>query len=586
MNRNISLSFGAAVLCLTLVLCGSLCAQMAAAPQAGVLTKTDFSRPVAFAKTPPLRDLIASQPVSVFGYHDASPALRPKLIKQLGYGNRMVPRVVQQQANQQSLAPVAAMVGVNVLGVGVGFHGYTVPDAPTDSNGASGDWPGNQANAQVVEWVNVSYAVFRKSDGAYLAGPILGNTLWSSLTGSQCATHNSGDIIVQFDKMAHRWVLFQPVFSRPYAGCFAVSQTPDALGPYYLYQFAMAANRFPDYPKLGIQPEAIYQSQNIFNNSGTAFLGVTPCAYNRIKMVAGDPTAEQVCTFDNSNGTLFDDGFLPADLDSPELPMPAGTPEVYLGSIDNFASETHVYMYTYTPNFTNGTAVLTGVNGANPILVTNPTVGPALPAFTGLCNFGSSACIPQAGVPDTLDSLGDRLMYRLVLRRTVNRANVPINSWLVSHSIANGSTGAERWYEFRSPNNNLMALSLYQGGTYAPDATYRWMGSIAMDKQGNIALGYSRSGTTLHPDIYFTGRAPGDAPGTMQGEAAIVDQTVATGSQTDTANRWGDYSSMTIDLDGCNFWYVNQYYTTTTTFGWSTRVASVKFNSCTPNVLP
>ena len=105
-----------------------------------------------------------------------------------------------------------ATVGANVLGVGVGFPGYTVPDAPTDSNGASGDWPGNQANAQVVEWVNVSYAVFRKSDGAYLAGPILGNTLWSSMTGSRCATNNSGDIVVEFDKTHHRWILFQPVF--------------------------------------------------------------------------------------------------------------------------------------------------------------------------------------------------------------------------------------------------------------------------------------------------------------------------------------------------------------------------------------
>jgi hypothetical protein len=584
MKQNSFLSTCALALCLLLVLCGSSFAQNNAS-QAGVLTSSQFNRAVQFAVTPPLRDLLASQPVSVFGYHEASAALKPKLVKQLGFGDRSVNKSVQQQAPS---APVAAAVGVNVLGVGIGFHGYTVPDAPTDVNMASGDWPGNQSSAQVVEWVNVSYAVFRKSDGAYLAGPILGNTLWNSLGGG-CATSNSGDIVVQFDKMAHRWVLFQPKFSVPYLGCFAVSTTPDALGSYYLYAFPMGSTQFPDYPKIGIQPEAYYESQNLFNNAGTAYLGVMPCAYNRVKMIVGDPTAEQVCTFDNSNGTLFDDGFLPADLDSPELPMPAGTPEVYLGSIDNFSSETHVYLYTYSVNFAAGTAVLTGVNGANPILVTTPTVGPALPAYVGLCNFGSTGCIPQLGVTTStsgLDSLGDRLMFRLALRRTTNRANVPVNSWLVSHSIANGSTGAERWYEFRAPNNNLTNLSLYQGGTYAPDATYRFMGSLAMDKQGNIALGYSRSSATQHPDIYFTGRAPGDAPGTMQGEAAIVDQTVATGSQSRTSHRWGDYTSMTIDLDGCTFWYTNQYYTTTTTFAWSTRVASLKFNSCTPNVLP
>ena len=586
MKRTNILSLCAFALCFMLLLCGSLAAQNNAS-QAGVLTSSQFSRAVQFATTPPLRDLIDSQPVSVFGYHEASPALKPKLVKQLGYGDRSVTRVVQQQQSAGLLAPVAATIGANVLGVGVGFHGYTVPDAPTDSNGASGDWPGNQPNAQVVEWVNVSYAVFRKSDGAYLAGPILGNTLWSSLTGSRCATNNSGDIVVQFDKLAHRWILFQPVFSSPFASCFAVSTGPDALGSYYLYQFPQNAG-FPDYPKIGIQPEAYYQSNNVFNAAGTAFLGAQPCAYNRVKMLAGDPTAEQVCTLDNSNGTLFDDSFLPADLDSPELPLPAGTPEVFVGSIDNFSSETHIYMYTYKPDFVHGTAVLTGVDGANPILVTNPTVGPTLPAYVGLCNFGSTGCIPQLGVATSnsgLDSLGDRLMFRLVLRRTVNVANVPVNHWMVSHAIVNGTTGAQRWYEFRSPNNNLTGLSLYQGGTFAPDAIYRFMGSLAMDKQGNIAMGYSRSSSTQHPDIYFTGRAPGDAAGTMQGEAAIVDQTVATGSQSRTSHRWGDYSSMTIDLDGCTFWYVNQYYTTTAQFAWSTRVASLKFYSCTPNVL-
>ena len=589
MNRNTFLSLCACALALSLLLCVSVSAQSNAA-QPSVLNKANFNRAVHSDISPPLRDLIASQPVSVFGYHEASPALKPKLQQQLQFSDAQRGLAsAQANAAQQNLAPVVATVGANVLGVGVGFHGYTVPDAPTDSNGASGDWPGNQANAQVVEWVNVSYAVFRKSDGAYLLGPILGNALWSGFAGT-CSTSNSGDIVVQFDKMAHRWLLFQPVFSAPFAGCFAVSTSPDATGTYYRYQFAMGAN-FPDYPKLGIQPEAYYQSQNIFNAAGTAYLGVMPCAYNRAKMVVGDPTAEQWCTFDNSNGSLFDDGFLPADLDSPELPLPAGTPEVYMGSIDNFASETHIYEYTYALNATSPWTVppvLSGINGANPILVTNPTVGPPLPAYVGLCNFGSSGCIPQVGVPlntSGLDSLGDRLMFRLVLRRTTNSANVPVNHWMVSHSIANAGTGAERWYEFRSPNSNLTGLSLYQGGTYAPDATYRFMGSMAMDKQGNMALGYSRSSTTQHPDIYFTGRVPGDAPGTMEGEASIVNQTVATGSQRSTSHRWGDYSSMTIDLDGCNFWYVNQYYTTTTTFGWSTRVASLKFNGCTPTVL-
>jgi len=587
MKRTISVSMCVFAFCLMLLACVAFSQENDTA-QAGVITKSQFHQAIAFDVSPPLRDLMARQQrVPSFPYREADRGpLKPKLQKQLRFAALRGQAPVGENANVAPLAPVAATVGLNLLGVGNGFHGYTVPDAPTDSNGISGDWPGNQANAQVVEWVNVSYAVFNKATGAYLLGPILGNALWSGFGGG-CQTSNSGDIIAQFDKMAHRWVLFQPKFSSPFLSCFAISTSPDATGTYYRYAFPQTAG-FPDYPKLGIQQDGYYQSNNVFNAAGTAFLGAQPCAYNRVKMVVGDPTAEQLCTLDNSNGTLFDDSMVPADLDSPELPLPAGTPEVFLGSIDNFSSETHLYEYTYSVNFGAHTAVLTGVNGATPILVTNPTAGPALPAFVGLCNFGSTGCIPQLGVATSsggLDSLGDRLMYRLALRRTVNRANVPVNHWLISHSIVNGSTGAERWYEFRSPNGNLTALSLYQGGTFAPDANYRFMGSLAMDKAGDIALGYSRSSATMHPDIYYTGQVPTDAAGTMESEAAIVDQTVATGSQPDTSHRWGDYTSMSIDLDGCTFWYVDQYYTVTTRFDWSTRVASLKFPSCTPNVL-
>ena len=227
-KRN--LSFPAFCLLALLLTCAISSAQNNAA-QAGVLTKSEFNRATHFDVSPPLRDLINSQPIVPFGYHVASPALKPKLQKQLAFAAARQAASGQAVA-PQNLAPVAATVGVNVLGVGIGFHGYSVPDAPTDSNGASGDWPGNQANAQVVEWVNVSYAVFRKSDGAYLAGPILGNALWAGFGGS-CQTDNSGDIIAQFDKAAHRWVLFQPVFSSPFASCFAISTSPDALGTYY-----------------------------------------------------------------------------------------------------------------------------------------------------------------------------------------------------------------------------------------------------------------------------------------------------------------------------------------------------------------
>lgn len=527
--------------------------------QAGVTTKSFSAQATHFDVSPPLRDLIKTQSVPAFGYHAASPPLRPKLAKQLAFNKQNLAPVVDGALQTDVTTPATATVGVNVLGVGVGFDGYTVPDAPTDVNLAVGD-------TQVVQWVNVSYAIFDKATGAVLAGPILGNTPWAGF-GGPCETNNSGDIIAQWDKIAHRWILFQPVFSAPFQSCFAISTTPNALGTYFRYSFPQTAG-FPDYPKLGVWTDAYYTTQNMFNNQLTAYIGAQPCAFNRAKMLAGDSSATMICVFDNSNGTLFDDGMLPADIDSENSLPPAGMPEVFLGSIDNFSSETHIYMYTMKPNFANGTAVFTGTNGANPITVSS---------YVGLCNFGSTACVPQQGTTSRLDSLGDRLMYRLAYRRSPTAHN-NFNSFLVSHSVVAGSTGGERWYEFRSTPANPTALTVYQQGTYAPDATYRWMGSLAMDKNGDIALGYSTSSATTFPAVKFTGRLPGDPLGTMQAESLIF---AGTGSQRATNSRWGDYTSMSIDNDGCTFWYTNQYYTVPNTqFAWSTRVASLKFPGC------
>jgi hypothetical protein len=164
------------------------------------------------------------------------------------------------------------------------------------------------------------------------------------------------------------------------------------------------------------------------------------------------------------------------------------------------------------------------------------------------------------------------LMYRLAYRNFSDH-----QSWLVSHSVTAGSSVGERWYEFQAPEGST-GLSVYQQGTFAPDSSYRWMGSIAMDQNQDIALGYSLSSSSLFPSIDYTGRVPTDALGTMETEASIV---AGTGSQTDTSNRWGDYTSMALDAaDGCTFWYTNQYYMVTASFDWSTRLASFKFANC------
>src|ERR1035441_126652 len=212
-----------------------------------VLTNPNVNTAIHSDTSQPLRDLALMQTVPL-GEEVEHDVLLPKLAKQLAFTDANVrPATMAGTIPLGPLAPTTATVGVDVLGVGVGFLGYTVPDAPTDSNLSVGD-------TQVVQWNNVSYAVFDKTTGAVLAGPILGNALWTGFGGG-CETHNSGDIIAQWDKVAHRWVLFQPVFTAPFLSCFAISKTPDASGAYYRFSFPQAAG-FPDYPKLGIWTNA------------------------------------------------------------------------------------------------------------------------------------------------------------------------------------------------------------------------------------------------------------------------------------------------------------------------------------------
>jgi hypothetical protein len=466
---------------------------------------------------------------------------------------------------------VNAAVGLSFEGVGntpflncPGVAGQEV--APPDTNAAVGD-------SQVVQWVNTCYAVFDKSTGSLIAGPFAGTNFWKGF-GAPCETNNDGDIIIQWDKGNHRWLAAQNVFNGPpFFTCVAVSQTADATGSYFRYTFPQQPG-FPDYPKWGLTRSVYYQSQNVFDVTipSEPFLGVNVCAYDAKSMLSGKSNAQQVCIFDNSNGTLFDDSMLPADDDAD-----AGGPtnrEVLLGAIDNFfPGDTHVYEFVFTPNFGNpAQSTLAGVDGSMPISV---------PAFDlAFCTSGAfltTDCVQQPGTTAKLDTLGDRLMYRLA---HFNQSGT--QHFLVTHSVNNTTGVAARWYEFQAQGLGTTNLSLYQSGQTPDDGEFRWMGSVARDKLGDIAIGYSRSSGTSgdFPSIYFAGQTAGDPLGTTETEALIKQ---GTGFQPDTDNRWGDYSSMALDgTDSCTFWYTNEYYDTSLRFNWATWLASLKFPGCGP----
>jgi hypothetical protein len=442
---------------------------------------------------------------------------------------------------------VAITAGNSFDGMGAGFVGpqgiFTVNFAPPDPNGAVGA-------TQFVQWVNTSFAVFDKTTGTVLYGPAAANTLWTGF-GGPCETSNDGDGIAQYDKAANRWVITQPIYSSPYMICLAVSTTSDATGTFNRYAFSMP--NFPDYPKLGIWPDGYYMSFNMFQGGdGTPFLGARACAMDRSAMLAG-AAATQVC-FQLSN---FFASLLPSDLDG-ATPPPAGSPNYFIDLFVNSLNLWNFHVDFQTP-----------ANSA----FTGPT-NIRVAAFSKACNGG--VCIQQLGTPQQLESLADRLMYRLAYRNFA-LASPPHESLVVNHSVNAGSGNSGiRWYELRDPGGTP---TVYQQSTFAPDSDSRWMGSIAMDRVGDMLVGYSVSSISIHPGIRYTGRAVTDPLSTMQIESSFI--FAGGGSQITSLNRWGDYSSMAIDpVDDCTFWYTQEYLKNDGTFNWSTRVSSASFPNC------
>ena len=451
-------------------------------------------------------------------------------------------------------------------GLLLNFEGIGPPNtgAPSDVNGAVGA-------TQYVQWVNSRLAVYNKTTGIITPGfPVPGNTVFAGFVGSPgadaCRTTNRGDPLAQYDKLANRWVLSQFAFvdfdNGPYYQCVAISTTSDATGTYNRYVFtsqrATGASAFNDYGKVGVWPDAYYFTYVLFRpplNTDGGYLGPQVCGYDRAAMLAGGAAVGRCKDFGTAFGPL-----LPSDVDGTTAP-PAGSPN-FLAGFDFNGSGVGNILQTWKFSFT------TNVLSAR----TDITV----PTFTIGCpsSFGG-ACVRQPAPGELLDSLADRPMYRYAYRNYGTRESLVFNHTVQQPgAAANGPVGV-RWYELRDPNG---AINVYQQGTFAPDTTSRWMGSVAMDKLGNLAVGYSASSTTTFTGVRYTGRLRTEPRGFLETEATIIN---GGGVQTATFNRWGDYSAMSIDpADDCTFWYTQQYIATTGSFNWHTRIANFKFANC------
>ncbi len=420
------------------------------------------------------------------------------------------------------------------------FEGISNLDGvyPPDTNGDVGP-------NHYIQWVNLHFAIYSKT-GAVLYGPAAGNTLWSGF-GNPCQNQNGGDPIVQYDQFADRWLMAQFTTSKPYGECVAVSTSPDPTGSWNRYFFQFSTRVFYDYPKIGVWPDGYYLTANRFGGVFGTFQGASAIVLDRAAMLAGQSAAFQEFTTSSGYGSL-----LPGDVDGSAFP-PSGAPEPI---VEVGASALHTWRFH--------------VDWSNPSSST--FTGPSsttIAAYNELCP-STRSCIPQPGTSIGLDGLGDRLMYRLAYRNFGDHESLVVN-----HSVNVNSSGTVRagvrWYEIR--NATTGTPSLFQQGTFSPDATNRWLGSVAMDGAGNIALGYSVASSSVSAGIRVTGRLAGDAPGVMtQAETTIA---VGGGAQTGSASRWGDYASMSVDpTDDCTFWFTSEYMPTTGPAPWQTRIAS------------
>ena len=513
---------------------------------------------VGFRVSPPLREL-AKLPMR---RHYRFYPNRSRLQSQRPPAGVVVDTVEQSTAEGGS----NFAIDINVGGVGLGFSGFNTTFNYPDANIAVGD-------TQLVQWANNSLAVFDKTTGMALTPAIPFSSIWTTGPCSQYTPE--GHPIVQWDGIAHRWLLAEnAVMGAPdaYAGyaCIAISTSPDATSTYYLYQFSLGSG-YPDLAKWGIWSTSFFQSNDNFGADAKTFIGSDPCAYNRVKMLAGDPSAEQICIQLSSS----DFALMPADIDSPVGP-PVGQDEFLLSLWDS----SDLALYSFHVDWSTVTGSITGGGGTQLFPV---------PAFTPACNGQYlGACVPQLSTPVLLDVLGDRLLYRLVYYNGLPGKippTVAFQHWLVVHDVtASGGNTAERWYEFLALPRRIPVTSirLFQSGTYAPDnSNYRWMGSIARDQDGDILMGYSESSSDIYPSIAITGRLVTDPPGTMEPELLVIPGGGAyTGVFDHNLNRWGDYTSMRLDPDGCTLWYTNEYYTTNGLSNWSTQINSATFAGC------
>jgi len=499
-------------------------------------------------------------------------------------------------------------------GLGVGFTG---PQGTANLRNPSDNTLAVGPN-HIVQIVNTRMAIFTKkgtlydTTGMVLYGPGETRNVFKGFGGG-CEARNNGDAVARYDQLADRWLIIMPIFRRlpvrqdapspgksgdpaaqsvrgqpgqpgaaarlyvppapppesagapaqrppgqrppsdsgVYAMCYAVSVGADPFGPYYRYEFVRPL--FPDYPRPAVWPDGYY----VPTSTGDSVIQKHACVADRSSMLEGKDATEQCVIIDGVN-------FLNnVDLDGKQLP-PKGAPNIMVAGggtqLKNVLEDSSLYVWSFHVDWKDPSK--TKVSGSTRI---------AVAPYHYLCDGQLTNCVPQPGVDRRLDAQGDKLMARVVYRRIGNRESI-----VAVHSVNTSSGGGGvRWYELRVDKKR--DVSVYQQGTYAPEGFYRWMASPAMDKSGNIGIGYSFGGTPHFAGQRFAGRLANDPKGTLTlGETVLVEGEAA---QTNTL-RWEDYTQTAVDpSDDCTIWYVGDYLKKDAA-NYSTRIGAFRMPGC------
>ena len=458
-----------------------------------------------------------------------------------------------EQTAQGTRAAIEALASFD--GLGEGFTSREVPGgtSPEAEGGRGGAGRGGidislaVGPDHVFEILNGNMAVFTKKGKKYsetgklLYGPVPNNTVFADF-GVRCGVSNNSDSVVRYDQLAGRWLIVVPVFTRPpdnpqgpYAMCYAVSATSDPLGPYYRYEFQRPL--FPDYPRPAVWPDGYYNPTSTSDNMlPDVVTQKHDCVVDRRKMLQGLPASEQCVVID---GSVF---MLNADVVGKREP-PAGAPNIMMSTggtqlLKHFEDD-GIYFYKVHVDWSDPSKTT----------VSKPRKIPVAP-YHYLCDGQLSNCVSQPGTDRRLDSQGDKLIQGLMYRNFGSHESI-----LAEHSVATAAKGGGvRWYEFRL--NKQRDPVLYQQSTYTPGGLFRWLGSMAMDRKGDIGLGYSFGGDPNYAGQRFTARMANDP----KGQLTFRESVLADGHAAQSAMRWEDYTNIAVDpSDDCTFWFVGNY---------------------------